>query len=62
MDIFSLDTLMGTIRDLAKFTLRPVEEAKVLRIALRQKICLASAYKISRVSSAYYTTRKSKVG
>jgi hypothetical protein len=51
--IFSLETLIGTIIDLLKFTHRPVEEAKVFKMALRQKSYLASACIISNVSSAY---------
>jgi len=51
--IFSLDTLIGSKRDLLKLTISPVEEANEFRIALRQKSCLASACMIRRVSSAY---------
>lgn len=48
--------------DLLKLTHRPVDAAKVFRMALRQKSCLASACIIRRVSSAYCTMGKSEVG
>jgi hypothetical protein len=46
-------TLIGVIIDLRKFTLRPVDEAKHYRRALRMNNCFPHPSIIMRVSSAY---------
>lgn len=57
----SSEMLIGTIIDLAKLTLRPVEEAKEFNKAFRVKSCLPHPSMIISVSSAYCRIGKSLV-
>jgi hypothetical protein len=50
---FSLLMLMGTIIDLEKLILRPVESLKNYRIPFKKKSCGAEASRMMSVSSAY---------
>lgn len=52
-------TLIGTIIDLAEFTLRHVNSAKELRLACRKKSYLESSCRKINVSSAYWRIGKS---
>jgi hypothetical protein len=49
----SSKTLIGIIKDLSKFTLRPVESAKVKRMSFKLFSSLRSPLRKIKVSSAY---------
>jgi hypothetical protein len=53
--VISSGTLIGTMKDLLKFTFRPIELAKVWSNPLRKNSCLASAGMMISMSSSYWT-------
>ena len=53
------DILIGTKKDFSKFTCRPVESEKDLSRPFKLNRILASAGRMSKVSSAYWTMGKS---
>ena len=57
--IFSSDTLIGTGKDLLKFTFKPVEQGKTCRISFNHETYRVSTGRIIRVSSACCTIEKS---
>ena len=57
--IFSSDTLIGTGKDLLKFTFKPVEQGKTCTISFNHETYGVSTGRIIRVSSACCTIEKS---
>jgi hypothetical protein len=55
---FAREQLIGTRKDLLKFTCRPVESENGLKMPFKLKRILASAGRMSRVTSAYYRIGK----
>jgi hypothetical protein len=55
---FSSPTLIGTIKDMLKLTLRPIDYPKLSSKHFRKNSCLASTCIMIRVSSAYCTIGK----
>jgi hypothetical protein len=57
--IASSETFIGTIYDLSKLILKPVDTENFLKVSFKAYNCTLSAGEISKVSSAYWIIGKS---